>query len=60
MNALYLQERIEKLASIQYDDNKNKKSRLLERWHQQMPYRRNIEWFEVKLLEEGSRLNENI
>ena len=53
MNALYLQERIEKLASIQYDDNKNKKSRLLERWHQQMPYRRNIEWFEVKLLEEG-------
>jgi type 2 lantibiotic biosynthesis protein LanM len=53
MNALYLHERIAKMDSIQYDDNKKTKSRLLERWHQQMPYRRKIEWFEVKLQEEG-------
>jgi type 2 lantibiotic biosynthesis protein LanM len=53
MNALYLHERIEKFGSIKYDDNKKTTSRLLERWHQQMPYRRKIEWFEVKLQEEG-------
>lgn len=53
MNALYLHERIEKIASITYDSNKKTTSRLLDRWHQQMPYRRKIEWFDVKLQEEG-------
>lgn len=53
MNALYLHERIEKMGAIAYDSNKKTTSRLLDRWHQQMPYQRKIEWFDVKLQEEG-------
>jgi type 2 lantibiotic biosynthesis protein LanM len=53
MNALYLNERIEQIESIRYDDKKNKKSGLIERWHQQLPYKTKPEWFDIKLQEEG-------